>query len=390
MGQDRFLDLARIDVGAARDEHVRRPAGDVEEAPVVQVAQVAGVEPAVLERLRVRLVVLEIAEEDGGAAHADFTRLMGRQALAVVRQDGDVHAGARQAARADRIGRIVLDRVQARRQDGDVAGDLAETEILNQDLADLAQGVLLVGPVHGRAGVDDIAQRGMVVAVHRLMLGQHGQDGRHGEHVRHLVFLDQAPGLFAIQSFAGQQHAGGALGDLGDGMDARAVRQGGDHQGDVVLRRVRHQVAQVIDGDEGHLAVGQHPRLGATRGARGVEEPANVVAVYVGQFDVRGRGVGDQGLPILARRVGADPEDVLAGRVGLFRCRGVIGKAGVEDMGRGARRGGQISDLRRRQTEVRRHPHRAQTPAGPLGLEHGVAVARMDQDAVALFDAARG
>ena len=230
----------------------------------------------------------------------------------------------------------------------------------------------------------------MVVAVHRLMLGQHGQDGRHGEHVRHLVFLDQAPGLFAIQPFAGQQHAGGALGDLSDGMDARAVRQGGDHQGDVVLRRVRHQVAQVVHGDEGHLAVGQHPRLGATRGARGVEEPAHVVAVHVGQFDVRGAGVCDQGLPILARRVGADPEDVLAGRVGLFRRRRVIGKAGVEDMGRGARGGGQISDLRRRQTEVRRHPHRAQPPAGPLGLEHGVAVARMDQDAVALFDAARG
>ena len=46
MGQQHLLDLARIHVRAAGDVHVRRAAGDVDEAPCVHVAKVAGVEPA--------------------------------------------------------------------------------------------------------------------------------------------------------------------------------------------------------------------------------------------------------------------------------------------------------------------------------------------------------
>src|SRR5437899_9985167 len=47
-----LLDLARIDVGAARDVHVRGAAGDVDESLFVHVAEIAGTKPAVAKRLR--------------------------------------------------------------------------------------------------------------------------------------------------------------------------------------------------------------------------------------------------------------------------------------------------------------------------------------------------
>ena len=49
---DHLLDLARIDVEAARDDHVLLAVGDVQEAFLVDVADVAGVQPAVDDGLR--------------------------------------------------------------------------------------------------------------------------------------------------------------------------------------------------------------------------------------------------------------------------------------------------------------------------------------------------
>jgi hypothetical protein len=47
--------------------------------------------------------------------------------------------------------------VEPGRQHCDVAGDLAEPEILHQHFSEIIQRVLLVFPVHGSAGIDHIA-----------------------------------------------------------------------------------------------------------------------------------------------------------------------------------------------------------------------------------------
>ena len=101
--------------------------------------------------------------------------------------------------------RPVLRVMQRRRQDGDVARNLAEPEILDDDLAELAQCGLLVFPVHRRPGVDNEAQRRMIVPVHGRVLGQHFQDRRHGEQVRDAVFLDQPVGFLDIEAIRRQQ-----------------------------------------------------------------------------------------------------------------------------------------------------------------------------------------
>src|SRR5438046_1906643 len=55
MRENLLLDLARIDVGAARDVHVRGAAGDVDKSLFVHMAEIAGAKPAVAKRLRVGL-----------------------------------------------------------------------------------------------------------------------------------------------------------------------------------------------------------------------------------------------------------------------------------------------------------------------------------------------
>ena len=159
MGEDFLLDLARIDVGSARYVHVGGAAGDVDKAFLVHVAEIAGAKPAVAKRLGVGFGVVVVAGEHGGADHADLAGLERLQLAPVIALDRDLHAGALEAAGADPRMRAVLGVVQIRRQHGDIAGDLAEPEILHQHLAELFERGLLVLAVHRRAGIDDVAQR---------------------------------------------------------------------------------------------------------------------------------------------------------------------------------------------------------------------------------------
>ena len=130
MREDLLLDLARIDVGAARDVHVGGAAGDVDEALLVHMAEVAGAKPAVAERFRIRFRVVEIAGEDGRPDDADLARLKRRKLAALVVLDLHLHPGALETAGADAGVGAVLQCVQGGRQNGDVAGDLAEAEVL--------------------------------------------------------------------------------------------------------------------------------------------------------------------------------------------------------------------------------------------------------------------
>ena len=140
--------------------------------------------------------------------------------------------------------RAVLGIVQRRRQHRDVAGDLAEAEILHQHLAELLQRGLLVLAVHRRAGIDDVAQRRMVVAVDRGMLDHHLQDGRHGENVADAMRLDQPERLVDVEPLGGQQDGRHAARGLHQLVHAGAVRQRRHHQRGIVLGGAGHEVGR--------------------------------------------------------------------------------------------------------------------------------------------------
>src|SRR5689334_19977830 len=72
--EEEFLDLARVDVLSASDDHVLEAALDAQESSIVHRAQVASVIPAVRINGRCRLFGhLEIAPHHAVATHTDFT-----------------------------------------------------------------------------------------------------------------------------------------------------------------------------------------------------------------------------------------------------------------------------------------------------------------------------
>src|SRR5262249_3683373 len=114
---ERALDLGRIDVLAAADDHVLHAVTDVEKAVDVEVADVAAAEPAVgVEALRRGVRAVPVARGSARAAHADL---------------------ATSAGFADRISRAV-DQSPFREDRGPAAR------------AELADGVLGLEEAHGR------------------------------------------------------------------------------------------------------------------------------------------------------------------------------------------------------------------------------------------------
>ncbi len=244
----------------------------------------------------------------------------------------------------------------------------------------------LIGAIHRRTGIDHIAQRRMVVTVHRLMPRQHGQDGRHSEHVADAMPLDELPGLLAVQPFAGQQDGDGAACHLAQRMDAGAMRQGCHHQRGVLFRRARHQIAEMVADNVFHLPMRQHAGLRSPRGARGIEEPRRIIAIDIDRtFDCHASG--RQRLP----RQLAITDRNMQPHTRVFRARRgrVLRKRHIEDMHRRARGLCEIRHFRRRQPEIRRHPHRAEHPRCEHRLQHRIRVPRVQQHPIAMPHAMR-
>jgi hypothetical protein len=94
VAEQEFLDLARVDVLAAADQHVLGAADDVAVALGVDRGQVAGVHPAVAHRLARAFGVAPVAEHHRVAAHQQFALLAHGQHLAL----GIDHLGLQHAA----------------------------------------------------------------------------------------------------------------------------------------------------------------------------------------------------------------------------------------------------------------------------------------------------
>ena len=222
----------------------------------------------------------------------------------------------------------------------------------------------------------------MVVTIRRLVAGQHGQDRRHGEHVGHAVPFNQAPGLLAVQPFAREQDRGGAARDLWQSVDAGAVRQRRHHQRDVVLRGCRHQVAKMIAD---HIIPSGHGSAPRPWGARWSLMCRKTTPDDHGPHRLAGSVCRHGWRRFPSHRAAAADGDLQpASRV--FRCAAahVSGKARVEDVHRGAGGSCQVGNLGRRQPEIGRHPGRADHPGREHCFQHGVGVAGMEQNPVAM------
>ena len=243
-------------------------------------SEVAGVEPAAAKRLRRRIGVVVIAGE--------HRRARGTQISPTCRPAPAAGSASRIATSMPVRGRphepmfafgsVIVGRMHVGRQHRDVAGDLAEPEVLHQHLAQLLQRELLIGAVHRRAGVDHVAQAEMwsyrsTAGCSTSILTMVGT-------VKRLVTrcLCTACQNDLGSSFSpGNSTVAAPRATFSKRVDARAVRQRRHRDGAVALVGAGDEVGQVVGHHEGHLAMGQHRRLRAAGRSGGVEEPERVV-----------------------------------------------------------------------------------------------------------------
>ncbi len=269
-------------------------------------------------------------------------------------------------------------------QHGDVARHLAQAKVLHQHPTEFAQGQLLVAAVHGRTRINHVAQAAVVVLVHRRMLDQRFDDGGHGEQVAHTVPLDQLPKHFGVQALAGHEHGGCTARDVEQGMDARAMRQGCWRNRGIVLGGAGDEVSQMVGDHKGHLPMGEHARLGAPRGARGVEEPQGCVRVHA----LAGMGLPQvlvhQRVPAVLAGLGRPHTDHLAqGRAAGANGRHMVFKALFVDHDHRPAGLTQVGHLGGRKPEIGGHPDTAQPKRHPGAFKERQVVARVHQQLVA-------
>src|SRR5215469_3726898 len=173
---DLGLDLGRVDVGSARDDHVGLPVAQIQEAVLGQVADVADGEVAI-EPVRLGLgLVAVVLELHQAHLHVDRARGTGRLGVAVFVGDQQF---ARRPGQPDgaRMCQPVL-------RGGDRAATLGRRVVLPDAGTPPVEHLLLDADGAGRGGMDQPAHRRQVVLRLRFVWqGQHALEMRR-HHVR--------------------------------------------------------------------------------------------------------------------------------------------------------------------------------------------------------------
>src|SRR5271157_4178261 len=121
VAQQYLLDLARIDVAAAADDHVLGAVAQGQKPVPVKAAEVAGVQPAAARSFGGGFRLAPITLHDAVALGDDLADLARRQLAVAIVDDFDEDAGARHPARAEPLmpSRMLLFGMHALAQPGD-------------------------------------------------------------------------------------------------------------------------------------------------------------------------------------------------------------------------------------------------------------------------------
>ena len=182
--REHVLDLDRMDVLAARDDHVVDAADDPEVAVLVEPADVARVVPAVADRLRVRVRPVPVAGERLVGAHV-------AEDLALARRVEPQAGVQRRAPRAAGLRALVaLDRERV---------DLGRAVVVDEDLGLEGGGDLLDERArHRRARVGDGTDGGRVEVPEARVVDEVVEEGRREVERVDALPLDQPQRLLGI------------------------------------------------------------------------------------------------------------------------------------------------------------------------------------------------
>ncbi len=382
MGVEHALDLGRVDVLAARYDHVLHPVVDVEEAVGIEIAGVAGVEPTVADALRIGLVALPVPLHHQRAADQDLPDFVGGALFAGRTDDAQVAAEYRLAAGAEAR---AADDVIARRQRHGGARRLGEAvrlhEVASEHLDALRQQLFR----NRRGAVDQRAQR---IEAHRSgarMLQNEVQQRRHHERVVDVLALDQLEN--AARVGLAQDH------QARPGVDQRQRVAGA---ADVIERHADEAVVAGPHAAESELGGGHRGaqvavrQLGAFRmtgGAAGVELPRGIALIVVAARIDRSRAVEEA---VVARPaasgLGTTPGDDRLHRLQAARdLRHRVGEIGADEEDR---RLGVVEDerhLRPGEAPVDRRVHTARLADAEDRLDEAVVPLVENADALPGF-----
>ena len=239
VGVDDLLDLARVHVHAAAQDHVLLAVDDREVALVVHGREVAGAEPAVGDGLGGRLGLAPVALHHVVAADRDLADLADRHLVAVEVDALHLAAGDGDADGAGLA--LAVGHVEAR----DGAG-LGQAVALEDDAAEL----VLEGPHdlerhRGPARGADAQRRG-VHAVGLRVVEDRGVHRRHALHDRDPLLLDDLDGRGGVEAGdEGEARAGDRRGveadDQAEDVEERQAAHDDVVGGDLLDRRARAQ-----------------------------------------------------------------------------------------------------------------------------------------------------
>ncbi len=264
--EEKFLDLARIDIFAAADDHVLDAAGDTQVAVFIHDAEVAGAQPALgTHGARRVLGHLVVALHDIVAPAEDLSGLAARQLVDAFRV-GHAHLDAGQgaahglAAQGERVVDVGLGHDRRGFGESVADGDLAHVHVLHH-AAHERFGT-------DRTGHDARAERGKVEPGEVLVLqfgDEHGGHAVEGGAAFALHCLEHMQGIEAFQHDHGR-----AVIDAGKHAEhaAEAVEERHGQAEPVPLREALAAPDPVAVKPHAHM--GEHDPARKARGAGGI------------------------------------------------------------------------------------------------------------------------
>ena len=279
MGEQHLLDLARVDVGAARDDQVLRAIFQRDEPIGIDGAEIARPQPAIAQRLRVGGIVVPVAVHHAIAGGDDLADLARRQLAARLVDDADGDARARHADAGEPLFVSWVPGVgmQGLAEPADGHRTLALAIQVVQPGAEQGERALEVGRVHRRAAVDDGLQAPRLRRAGAGVIDEARHHGRRGEHAD-VGVARQCPEHALGLEGARQDYVVGSARDVGEGIEPRAVRQRRGMQDGVVRAQVV-DVGVVAVAREQQVAVREHRAFRPAGGAAGIEHPGFVVGI---------------------------------------------------------------------------------------------------------------
>ena len=355
MTEKRVLDLGRIDVLAARHDHVLHPVIDEDVTVLVHIGGVAGAHPAVGDRGGGRVGLVPVALHHDRGADQDFPDRASRRLLTVGRDDLELDPRPGSAAGAQLALRRIMIGVREKRASAASLGHAVELNEVAAKAGACADEQIFGD---GRGSIGDASHAGQIGAVDARRLHQHLYERGSEERMIDPLLADRV------------EH------ELWRGVSqnrrARAARHRDQRDidaGDVKERhRRQHRVARFVfeAARSGHeledreiVAVRQLNPFGKAGRARGVELDHVVLRVRFEPRVVRRRGFHPRFEPLVAFAVEAerdqtrprgDHRDRLVGEIGGIRSDEQDPRAAILE---------QAGDLRGGEAEVERRERRA-------------------------------